>query len=374
MSSEPHSPATRNGDSPPSFDVERGQEPSSSSSSSSSAAWPLPPSSAGEAYHVALLHPEQRESPRFRPLHAVDEDTPSVASPRCSATLHSLSFSAGSGPGASLEMKRIIWTLLWFMSMLLTLTSPGPPFGKYNIVWSDVVQVLYKWPAFAFGAGYLLLFAIFAGFGCIVTPRSWLAVGPALLCFHLFEEHGLNGLDARRSPLKAHLNLGLKTLFGKTTWEADFVSDASVMAFSFLHLGGVSALALWQGPWYGTGVFAFGLTLLDGLLHLFFFVASGFSYNPGLFSAVLLSIPSALYYFLILDRYMLENSRASFLRVVRLGLGLASLCYALLALAVACRLPALTYVLAYLPPLALALMHFRTFDKSGGSPRWAELW
>ncbi|EPT30861.1 hypothetical protein TGME49_238130 [Toxoplasma gondii ME49] len=370
-----------------SFDVEHGAASSSSSSSASAAppparstAWSLPPASFSDACRTSLLSAEQRESPRFRPLPASsDEETPSLASPvgaspRCSAALQGSFLVSASGLGASLEMKRIIWMLLWALSMLLTLSAPGPPFGKYNIAWADVVEVLYKWPACAFGAGYLLLFAVFAGFGCIVTPRSWLAIGPALFCFHLFEENGLNGLDARRSPFKAHANLVLKTLCGKTSWEPDFLSDASVMVFSFLHVGGVGLMALWQGPWYGTGVLAFGLTLVDGVLHVLCFVFSGFSYNPGLFSAILLCIPSALYYFFLLDRYMLENSRASLLRVLRLGVSLAALVYFLLAVAILCRLPAVTYVVAYLPAFVLAIVQFQTFQKTGGSPRWAELW
>ncbi|KFG34060.1 putative transmembrane protein, partial [Toxoplasma gondii FOU] len=243
--------APRHGEVHASFDVEHGAAPSSSSSSASAAppparstAWSLPPASFSDACRTSLLSAEQRESPRFRPLPASsDEETPSLASPvgaspRCSAALQGSFLVSASGLGASLEMKRIIWMLLWALSMLLTLSAPGPPFGKYNIAWADVVEVLYKWPACAFGAGYLLLFAVFAGFGCIVTPRSWLAIGPALFCFHLFEENGLNGLDARRSPFKAHANLVLKTLCGKTSWEPDFLSDASVMVFSFLHVGG----------------------------------------------------------------------------------------------------------------------------------------
>lgn len=136
---------------------------------------------------------------------------------------------------ASLEMKRIIWAALWMLSLFLTLSSPGLPFGKYNIQWSDVLPLLYRWPGIFYVCGYLLLFYIFAGYGSIVTPRSWLAVGPALMCFHLFEEHGLNGLDARRSPFKNYFNETLKNQFGESPWAADFLSDASIMWTSFLH-------------------------------------------------------------------------------------------------------------------------------------------
>ncbi|PHJ22624.1 hxxee motif protein [Cystoisospora suis] len=274
----------------------------------------------------------------------------------------------------SLEMKRIIWSALWMLSLFLTLSPPGLPFGKYNINWSDVLPLLYRWPGIFYACGYLLLFYIFAGYGSIVTPRSWLAVGPALLCFHLFEEHGLNGLDARRSPFKNYFNEALKNQFGESAWATDFLSDASLMWTSFLHTLGVSMLAMWQGPWYGTGILAFGLTLVDGFLHILVFVFSGFSYNPGFFSAFLLCVPSSLYYFQLLNRCMLENTKESFFRVLGLGVSVGFFAYFLLTIAILCRLPSITYIAAYIPPLAVALVQFHTFQKYGGSPRWAELW
>ncbi|PFH32942.1 hypothetical protein BESB_081410 [Besnoitia besnoiti] len=389
-------PASSSSASTLSFESSSSFLPQGASSSSSAAG--VPSSLVGRAYRAAFLPAAVKDeeagrdeacaegagealSPfAYNPLESEPEaEAGPVGGPPCPLgtarvtglfSLPTPAWLTSRSPGSSLAMKRLIWTLLWLLSLFLTLSSPGPPFGKFHILWQDALEVVYRWPGFVYACGYLLLFYIFAGFGSVVTPRSWLAVGSALFCFHLFEEHGLNGLDVRRSPFKQHFNETAAALGA----QSELLSDLSVTAVSLLHLVGIGMLAVWQGPWYGTGVFAFGLTLVDGLLHVCMFLFSGFSYNPGLFSACLLSIPSALYYFFLLDRYMLENSAASFLRALKLGLALGAAAYALLALAVLCHLPAVAYVAAYLPPLVVALLQFHDFKKLGGSPLWAELW
>lgn len=134
------------------------------------------------------------------------------------------------------SLRKLVWAGVSLMGTCLTLASPGIPFGKYHISYSDVREAAYKWPAAAFILAYVYLFFAFVHFGKINHPRPWIVLGQALQMLHFFEEHGLEGLDARRSPFKRYFNILVRQeVMSQESWSPDCFSDFNILLICLTH-------------------------------------------------------------------------------------------------------------------------------------------